>query len=159
MDEKKFAVLLTDNQEVKVVECDPQEEIFGIARGFIGCDWIELVEVEPLADKGCLLLIDEEGKLRDGDLSINCIASELYGSDRHGDPIIGNALVVRALDESLELMTESEAKQLAAGFEQHRDRAIEKVSRAFGLMPMQAKDPEIGDAGRRQPCRKRGMER
>ena len=159
MDEKKFAVLLTDTQDVKVVECDPQEEIFGIARGFIGCDWIELVEADPLADKGYLLLIDEEGKLRDGDLSINCIASDLYGADQHGDPIIGNALVVRAQDESLELMTENEAKELAAGFEQSRDRSIEKISRAFGLMPQVKKDPEIGDAGRRQPCRKDGMER
>ena len=57
MDEKKFAVLLTDTQDVKVVECDPQEEIFGIARGLIGCDWIELVEAEPLADKGYLMLL------------------------------------------------------------------------------------------------------
>ena len=146
MDEKKFAVLLTDTQDVKVVECDPH-------------DWIELVEADPLADKGYLLLIDEEGKLRDGDLSINCIASDLYGADQHGDPIIGNALVVRAQDESLELMTESEAKELAAGFEQSRDRSIEKISRAFGLMPQVKKDPEIGDAGRRQPCRKDGMER
>ena len=67
--------------------------------------------------------------------------------------------MVRAQDESLELMTESEAKELAAGFEQSRDRAIEKISRAFGLMPQMKKDPEIGDPSRRQPCRKDGMER
>ena len=101
----------------------------------------------------------EEGKLRDGDLSINCIASDLYGADRHGDPIIGNALVVRAQEESLELMTESDAKELAAGFEQSRNRAIEKISRAFGLLPQVKKDPEIGDAIPRQPCRKSDMER
>ena len=92
MDEKRFAVLLTDTQDVKIVECDPQEEMFDIARGIIGCDWIELVEPEPLAKDGCLLLIDEEGKLRDEDLPINCVASDLYGSDQHGDPIIGNAI-------------------------------------------------------------------
>ena len=44
MDEKKFAVMLTDTQEIKTLECDPQEEIFEIARGTIGCEWIELVE-------------------------------------------------------------------------------------------------------------------
>ena len=75
MDEKKFAVLLTDTQEVKILECDPQEEMFEIARGAIGCDWIELVETEALSKDGYLLLIDEEGKLRDDDLMINCIAS------------------------------------------------------------------------------------
>ena len=31
MDEKKFAVMLTDTQEIKTLECDPQEELFEIA--------------------------------------------------------------------------------------------------------------------------------
>ena len=63
MYEKKFAVMLTDTQEIKTLECDPQEELFEIARGTIGCEWIELVEAEPPAKKGYLMLIDEEGKL------------------------------------------------------------------------------------------------
>jgi len=66
---------------------------------------------------------------------------------------------VRALDESLELMTEKEAKELATGLEQNRLRAVEKISRAFGLMPLPVKEPEIGDAAQRQPCRKNDMER
>lgn len=66
MDEKKFAVMLTDTQEIKTLECDPQKELFEIARGTIGCEWIELVEVEPLAKDGYLMLIDEEGKLKRG---------------------------------------------------------------------------------------------
>ena len=57
MDEKKFAVMLTDTQEIKTLECDPQEELFEIARGTIGCEWIELVEAEPLAKDGYLMLI------------------------------------------------------------------------------------------------------
>ena len=67
--------------------------------------------------------------------------------------------MVRAQEESLELMTESDAKELAAGFEQNRDRAIEKISRAFGLLPQVKKESEIGDAIPRQPCRKNGVER
>ena len=99
MDEKKFAVMLTDTQEIKTLECDPQEEIFEIARGTIGCEWIELVEAEPLAKDGYLMLIDEEGKLKKGPVSINCLASDLYGADRHGDAIVGNVMIVRAEDE------------------------------------------------------------
>ena len=159
MDENKFAVLLTDTQEVKILECDPQEEMFEIARGAIGCDWIELVETEALSKDGYLLLIDEEGKLRDDDLMINCIASELYGADRHGDPIVGNAMAVRAGDEQLELLTEDEAKRLASALERKRDRAIEKVSRAFGLAPVHKADLETPDPHRRQPCGKDHMER
>ena len=90
MDEKKFAVLLTDTQDVKVVECDPQEEIFGIARGLIGCDWIELVEAEPLADKGYLMLIDEEGKLKGSVLVVDF--DDRAGVDEYlsGEPYVVN---------------------------------------------------------------------
>ena len=54
MEEKKYAVLLTDNQEIKILECDPQEEIFEIARGSLGCEWIELVEPDALSKNGYL---------------------------------------------------------------------------------------------------------
>ena len=158
-DERKFAVLLTDTQEIKIVECDPQEEMFGIARGLIGCEWIELAEAEPLSEQGYLLLIDEEGKLKDGEIPINCIASDLYASDQHGDPIVGNAVIVRAADEKLELLTASEAKQMTDDLVKSRDKAIEKISRAFGLLPKQKTEPEFVSASRRQPCKKNDMER
>lgn len=159
MDEKKYAVLLTDDQDVKILECDPQEEMFNIARETIGCDWIELIEPESLIKDGYLMLIDEEGKLRDGDLSVNCIASELYGSDRHGDPIIGNVMVVKAEGEWLGLLTNDEAGKLATDFEQKRDHAIEKISRAFGILPVPKVQPEKKELTRRQTCKGHDMER
>ena len=158
-DERKYAVLLTDTQEIKIVECDPQEEMFGIARGLIGCEWIELVEATPLAEQGYLLLIDDEGKMRSGEIPINCIASDLYASDQHGDPIVGNTMIVRAADEKLELLTASEAKHLADDLVKSRDKAIEKISRAFGLLPKQKTEPEFVSASRRQPCKINDMER
>ena len=159
MDEKKYAVLLTDTQNVKIVECDPQEEMFDIARGIIGCDWIELVEPEPLSKDGFLMLIDEEGKLRGGALTINCIASELYGADRHGDPIVGSAVIVHANEDQLELQTDTEAKLLANGFNQKRDLAIEKISKAFGIRPVPDPSHDLPGTMRRQPCKNNGMER
>ena len=159
MDEKKFAVMLTDTQEIKTLECDPQEELFEIARGTIGCEWIELVEVEPLAKDGYLMLIDEEGKLKKGPVSINCLASDLYGANRHGDAIVGNVMIVRAEDERLTLLTKDEANALAADMEAKRDQAVEKISAAFGLKPIVKPELEIVDLSRRQSCRKNGMER
>ena len=158
MYEKKFAVMLTDTQEIKTLECDPQEELFEIARGTIGCEWIELVEAELLAKKGYLMLIDEEGKLKKGPVSINCLASDLYGADRHGDAIVGNVMVVRAEDERLTL-TKEEATALAAGLEAKRDLTVEKISAAFGLKPIVKPELEIVDLSRRQSCRKNSMER
>lgn len=61
MDEKQYAVLLTETQDVKVMACDSGKDIFDIGREAIGCDWIELVEAETLAKDGLLMMIDEEG--------------------------------------------------------------------------------------------------
>ena len=137
MEEKKYAVLLTDNQEIKILECDPQEEIFEIARGSLGCEWIELVEPDALSKNGYLLLIDEEGKLKDGPMPINCIASDMYGSDRHGDPIVGNAMIVRAGDERLMLLTKAEAEMLSSDLDALRDMSIERFQEhsVFSLCP------------------------
>ncbi len=159
MDEKKFTVLLTDAQEVKIIECDPLKELFDIARRVIGCDWIELVEPDSYMNNGYLMLIDEEGKLRNQTPSINCIASDLYGSDRHGDPIVGNAVIVRANEDQLELLTDAEAKLLANGFNQKRDLAIEKISKAFGIRPVPDPSHDLPGTMRRQPCKNNGMER
>lgn len=156
MDEKKYAVQLTDSQEVKLLECDPEKEMFDIGREAIGCEWIELVEPEPLARDGYLLMIDEEAKLK-GMCFINCIASHLYESERHGDPIVGDAVIVKSAGESLELLTHDEAKQIAFAMEQARDVSIEKVADAFGLRPAKkvsekAKMPhrQTGDKGQQE---------
>lgn len=116
-----------------MLECDPQEEMFSIARGTLGCEWIELVEPDSLASDSLLMLIDEEGKMRDGEKLVNCVASDLYGSDRHGDPIVGSAMIVRSAGERLELLTKAEAEHLASGLEKKRDFSIDKISKAFGL--------------------------
>ena len=60
MDEKQYAVLLTETQDVKVIACNPDKDIFDIGREAIGCDWIELVEAESLAKDGLLMLIDRK---------------------------------------------------------------------------------------------------
>ena len=117
------------------------------------------MEAEPLAKKGYLMLIDEEGKLKKGPVSINCLANDLYGADRHGDAIVGNVMVVRAENERLTLLTKEEATALAAGLEAKRDLAVEKISAAFGLKPIVKPELEIVDLSWRQSCRKNSMER
>ena len=154
MEERAYTVLLTEKQEIKLLECDPQEDLFELARGAIGCDWIELVEADALNQKNCVLLIDEEGKLRDKPAGINCVASDLYGSDQHGDPIVGSAIVVHTDEDRLELLTSGEAKALTAELEANREQSITKISRAFGLRRPKERNPD-----RRQPCKTNGMER
>lgn len=159
MADKKFTVMLSETQAVKILECDPQKAIFDIAREAIGCDWIEIVQPDALTNAGYLLLIDEEGKLRERDLKLNCIASDLYGSDQHGDPIIGNAVIVKDGNECLSLLTKDEAEQLASTLAMNRRNSIEKMAKAFGIRPTPKPNLDAADPTRRQSCKMSSMER
>lgn len=161
MTDDTYAVVLTDKQEVKVVQCDPDKEIFDTARELIGCDWIEIVEPETLSDKDMVFLIDEEGKLSAGTKFLNCIASHLYKTEKHGDPIIGSAVILKAGEEELKLLTKAEAETIHDQMTELRGKAIDSIAGLFGLLPEVRKKNEIRnmiqtvdalDNKRRQPC-------
>ena len=169
MNEQNYTVVLTDAQEVKLLECDePDSEIFQIARDVIGCEWIEIVEIKSRGNDQHVLLIDEEGKLKPGMALINCIASHLYESEKHGDPIVGTAMIAKKDGEDLHLLTETEARDLAGRMLFIREASIERMAKAFSLQPRVRKKTEISSPEKisekasqdhRQPCSKKEMER
>ena len=147
-------VITTDYTMYKKEFGEPMHETVGKVLG----GYVEHVLPIYMPHPFCLL-VDEEGKLKKGPVSINCLASDLYGADRHGDAIVGNVMIVRAEDERLTLLTKDEADVLATGMEAKRDQAVEKISAAFGLKPIVKPELEIVDLSRRQSCRKNSMER
>ena len=105
------------------------------------------------------MMIDEEGKLKPGGALINVTASVLYETERHGDPIMGNAVIVRTTGENLELLTAGEAEQLAARMEAIRNRALQKIAEAFARRSAHQQERSASAPARRQPCRKSNLER
>ena len=139
--------------------CDPQRDMFDTARQAIGCDWIEIAEADPLAKQGMLMLIDEEGKLKPGAAFINYTASHLYGAEEHGDPIIGNAMIVKCSGEDLELMTKAEATELFARMEEIRPSAIARITERFSPRRKQQLERNAVETLPRQPFRQNDQER
>lgn len=134
MNDRKYAVLLTDVQEIKIIECNPDKEIFDIARSAIGCEWIEVVRPLPHNfGTDWVMLIDEEGKLLDNTPSINCTASYLYGSNIHKDPIVGSVVIAKNDGENLTLLTGYEAELLAAVFQQNICEYITVIAKSFNV--------------------------
>ena len=165
--DKNCAVLLTDAQEIKVIRCEPDTDTFDAARKAISCEWIEIVEPDSLAKQDLVLLIDEEAKLK-GNSFVNCVASHLYGSEQHGDVIVGGAVIVKVSGESLDLLTGNEAKQLVGDMIKIRAVSITSIAKAFQLQPKPKRQNEMRDAiksvdsvehTRRQPCKKKETER
>lgn len=136
MDGRNYTVLLTDAQQIKVLECDPQEELGKIARDAIGrdCNWLGAIRPDALASYDYQLLVDEEAKYRGIHMPINTVASDLNGVDRYNDPIMGNAIVVKASEDRLILLTKDEAEELAAVLEVKRDLSLEQISKGLGFL-------------------------
>lgn len=59
----------------------------------IGCDCIEIVRPDILKEP-YVMVVDEEGLLKE-EPRLNCIASFLYGTQNHGQPIVGKALIMK----------------------------------------------------------------
>lgn len=130
MDDKKCVVKITDDQDISVLEYNTQRDLFDIAKDAIDCDWIDVVYPEYLPAE-YVLLIDEEGKFREGTLSINSVASDLIGPDRYNDPIIGNAVIVRADPDHFSLLTREEADRLAHTLKLMRDLTPIQIADAY----------------------------
>ena len=58
----------------------------------INCDTIEIVHPNRLPHPYCMI-VDEEGLLKD--LPLNPMASVLYETDIHGQPIVGTAIIMK----------------------------------------------------------------
>lgn len=82
-------VVVTTNHEVRVEDfSDPLYKTVGSAVG----GYIEHVHPMRLARPFCMI-VNEEGRLLD--LPLNHIGSFFYGTDQHGEPIVGNIVVMK----------------------------------------------------------------
>ena len=152
--DKTYGVLLTDAQEIKLIQIKPNEEIFDCGRRTIGCEWIELVEPNSFSEQNLVMMIDEEAKLKDGGKYVNCIASFTYESQKHGDMIIGNAVIVKAGEEELEMLSQEEALDVARQMGAIRGEAIQAIATAVNPRPsiIDTLHPKENSQDRRQPC-------
>ena len=59
----------------------------------IGCEWIEVVRPSERLEEGYVMIVDEEGLLKEN--CLNVAGSWLYGTDDHGEPIVGDLLIMK----------------------------------------------------------------
>lgn len=131
-EEKKYALLLTIDGKVEFVMTDgTSEKMLEVAREKIGCEWIECVYCSDKRGNRICMMVDEEGKLKE-ERYMNPIASWLYGTHRHGDPIVGNAMLVFEGEEEFEYMNGMEVAYLAKECEENRARSYEIAAKFLG---------------------------
>ena len=145
-----YAVLLkTDDLHPQLVMSTliASGDVCQMAKSFISCNCIEAVKAAGIKHP-YRLLVDEEGMLREKPV-LNFLASYLYGTHHHGQPIVGNAVIVAEEvlqngDHDLRLLTKKEAEDVRFDLQYVALTAyklvIEKMQRS-GMM--QNKPPHI----------------
>lgn len=98
----KKMVLITTKNEVSVLDYpvgkpgDWKEEMRGFYKA-ISCDCVECVHPRYMYDilqnsEGLVMVVDEEGLI--AGKQINLVASIFYGTPVHGQPIVGDVLIL-----------------------------------------------------------------
>lgn len=113
--QKACIYLSTHSFEPQIVPVQG-EDIMDTVRKMIGCEWIEVVHPRRLSEQYAVL-VDEEGLLKASPV-FNEIASYLYEIEQHGQPIVGDAVIVRVVYDpeagaGLEWLSPEEAEILA----------------------------------------------
>ena len=82
-------IVLTTDLEIRIEEfSDPLYKTVGSAVG----GYIEHVKPARLRHPYCMI-VNEEGRLLD--LPLNYVGSYFYGTDQHGEPIVGNIVIMK----------------------------------------------------------------
>ena len=82
-------IVVTTDLEIRIEEfSDPLYKTVGSAVGV----YIEHVKPARLRHPYCMI-VNEEGRLLD--LPLNYVGSYFYGTDQHGEPIVGNIVIMK----------------------------------------------------------------
>lgn len=103
-------IVVTTDLEIRIEEfSDPLYKTVGSAVG----GYIEHVKPARLRHPYCMI-VNEEGRLLD--LPLNYVGSYFYGTDQHGEPIVGNIVIMkdgyRGGDPDIVGLNDVEAEQI-----------------------------------------------
>lgn len=131
-----YAVKLSADLSVSIIEKKREQSLLDFCYQSIGCQYIETVHPRYLQEP-YILIVDEEGRLKDKP-SINFIASYLYGTHEHHEPIVGNVLVMKLgmTNEGPDILPldEAEARQVDESMRKISNIAQHKVCVAWRSM-------------------------
>ena len=89
----KTVKLNAEKMAVEVIEADEKKSVLDQAYEMIDCRLIDVVYAQGLKEP-YVLVVDDEGLFVE-EPRLNVIASLLYGIMKHGQPIVGNAIIMK----------------------------------------------------------------
>ena len=130
-----YTLKLCTNGDINVIEVPEGKDWRWYSRQ-IGCDLVEVVRPMGL-ESPRVLIVDEAGLLKERPV-INFLGSWLYETQRHGNPICGDCLIMEEYEtvDGIELggMPRDEALKLADKMKSRLWQAVRDVKKAIGSL-------------------------
>lgn len=128
-----YALKLKTDGEISVIEVPADKDWRWYSRQ-IGCDLIQIVHPMGL-ESPRVVICDEEGLLKERPM-INFLASWLYETQTHGQPIVGDVLIMEEYDTAdggdLGGMSREDADELSENLLSQFGRAVYEIKKALG---------------------------
>lgn len=127
-----YGVLIpADGLFAQVVETNEGESVMEFAYRVIGCRLVDIPRTS-LPESYCMF-VDDEGLFTE-DPRVNMIASYLYGYCKHGQPIVGNAVVLWNIETDdgydSDFMSKEGAEAIAESLNNHVGHILAEICRA-----------------------------
>ena len=128
-----YLVVLSDEKlKPDIVALSYKADIMKILKKIIQTEICEFVHPEKLDCSRFLMLVDENSKLFDPPRGyVNVLASYLYGTEKHCDPIIGKAVIVKLIPEDFDYLTFEEAVEICEMLHPMIDTAYAHMTELF----------------------------
>lgn len=111
MNEAKYAVKINGGKpDINIVEKQEGEDMLRFCYKQIECDLIDIAPIKGLSEQ-YIMVCDDEGLLKDQPC-LNIVGSYLYGTQNHGNPIVGNVLIMKEGNADIQWLTKDEANEV-----------------------------------------------
>lgn len=121
-----YAVKMYANQpRFEIVEKQASDNVLSFCYREIEC---ELIDVPPseLLKEPYIMIADDEGLLKDKPY-INIVGSYFYGAHKHGQPLVGNVLIMKMGEDDIRWLTFEEAEEIMGIISEELVPAINKA--------------------------------
>ena len=128
-----YLVLLSDEKlKPDIISLQYKADLMKILKKVIRTEICEHVNPEKLDCRRFAMLVDENSKMYDPPRGyVNVLASYLYGTEHHQDPIIGKAVIVKSIPQNFDYLTFDEAVEICEMLHQMMETAYSRMTELF----------------------------
>ena len=134
MQECYLVVMSDEKVKPDLIKLPYKADIMKILKMVIRTEIVESVHPEKLDCSRFLMLVDKNSRMFDPPRGyVNVLASYLYGTEKHFEPIIGKAVIVKLIPENFDYLSFDEAVEICEMLHLMTESAYAHMTELFNI--------------------------